>query len=91
MYIGKGLNYFSNLKVAEFKMEAGSLKVGDEIFVTGPTTGLVKSKVVEIRVDLKPVNETVKGETFSIKLEDKIRRSDKLFKIIDASEARQRK
>ncbi|HBL74952.1 MAG: collagenase [Bacteroidetes bacterium GWF2_42_66] len=90
MYIGKGLNYLPNIQVAEFKMEAGSLKVGDEIYVTGPTTGIVKSKVAEIRVDLQPVQETVKGEIFSIKLEEKIRRSDKLFKIIDASEARQR-
>jgi len=91
IYIGKGLNYFSNLKVAEFKMEAGSLKLGDEIYVTGPTTGLVKSKVTEIRVDLKPVQETVKGEVFSIKLEEKIRRSDKLFKIVEASEVRRQK
>lgn len=90
MYIGKGLNYFSNIQVAEFKMEAGNLKVGDEIFVTGPTTGLVKSVVTEIRVNMKPVEETVKGDLFSIKLDQKIRRSDKLFKIIEASQARQR-
>lgn len=90
MYIGKGLNYFSNIQVAEFKMEAGNLKVGDEIFVTGPTTGLVKSVVAEIRVNMKPVEETVKGDLFSIKLDQKIRRSDKLFKIIEASQARQR-
>jgi len=91
MYIGKGLNYFSNLKVAEFKMETGSLKVGDEIYVTGPTTGIIKSTITEIRVDLKPVQETVKGEKFSIKLDEKIRRSDKLFKIIDARQVQQRK
>ncbi len=90
LYIGKGLNYLPKIGVGEFKMEAGSLKVGDEIYVTGPTTGIIKSKVTEIRVDLKPVEETVKGDIFSIKLEEKIRRSDKLFKIIDASEARQR-
>ena len=90
MYIGKGLNYFQNIQVAEFKMEAGNLKVGDEIYVTGPTTGLVKSTVTEIRVNLEPVQEAVKGDVFSIKLEEKIRRSDKLFKIIDASDARQR-
>ncbi len=90
MYIGKGLNYFSNLQVAEFKMEAGSLKVGDEIIVTGPTTGIVKAKVNEIRVKLEPVEEAVKGDLFSVKLDQKIRRSDKLFKVIDASQARQR-
>lgn len=82
VYIGKGMKYFSKLGVAEFLMETQSLKVGDEILITGPTTGAVFQTVEEIRVDLKPVQETVKGELFSIKVNDKIRPSDKLFKMI---------
>lgn len=82
VYIGKGIKYFSNIGVAEFLMETQSLKVGDEILITGPTTGAVSQIVDEIRVDLKPVQETIKGEKFSIKLTEKIRPSDKLFKII---------
>ncbi len=91
LYIGKGMNYFSKLKVAEFKMESGTLKVGDKILVTGPTTGVVEAKVEEIRVDLKPVEETKKGEFFSMQLDEKIRRSDKLYKIVGADEVHQRK
>lgn len=82
VYIGKGMKYFSKLGVAEFLMETQSLKVGDEILITGPTTGAVFQTVEEIRVDLKPVQETVKGELFSIKVNDKIRPSDKLFKMV---------
>lgn len=82
IYIGKGIKYFSNIGVAEFLMETQSLKVGDEILITGPTTGAVSQIVDEIRVDLKCVEETVKGEKFSIKVMDKIRPSDKLFKLI---------
>lgn len=82
VYIGKGIKYFSNIGVAEFLMETQSLKVGDEILVTGPTTGAVSQVVDEIRVDLKPIQETVKGEKFSIRLTEKIRPSDKLFKVI---------
>lgn len=89
VYIGKGLKYFSNIGVAEFLMETQSLKVGDEILITGPTTGAVTQIVEEIRVDLKPVEETVKGEKFSIKVTDKIRPSDKLFKIVDAKHVKQ--
>ncbi len=85
VYIGKGTNYFGNLGVAEFKMESFDLNVGDEILITGPTTGAVELTVDEIRVDLKPVNKTVKGELFSLKVPEKIRRSDKLYKIVDAS------
>jgi len=90
IYVAKGLNYLPNIGVGEFKMEVGSLKVGDEIYITGPTTGLVHSKIEEIRVDLKPVEEAVKGEVFSIKLDEKIRRSDKLYKLVEASEVKQR-
>lgn len=82
MYIAKGLKYFSNIGVAEFLLETQTLKVGDEILITGPTTGAVTQIVDEIRVDLKVVEETVKGEKFSIKVKEKIRPSDKLFKLI---------
>lgn len=82
VYIGKGVKYFSNIGVAEFLMESGSLRVGDEILITGPTTGAITLTADEIRVDLKPVEETVKGEHFSIRLTEKIRPSDKLFKLV---------
>ena len=61
------------------------LDVGDEILITGPTTGALFSTVEEIRVDLKPVQQTVKGEHFSIKTERKIRPSDKLYKWVDTT------
>jgi putative protease len=89
VYVGKGLNYFSNLKVAEFKLETGPLKVGDEIFITGPTTGLVKTTVTEIQIDKQSVNEAPKGSYISIPVDTKIRKSDKLYKIVDASEVKQ--
>lgn len=79
VYLAKGIRYFSNIGVAEFLMETGELHVGDEIIITGPTTGAIPLTVDEIRVDLKPVQKTVKGEHFSIKIADKIRPSDKIF------------
>ncbi len=84
MYIGKGTNYFPKIGVAEFVMETQSLKVGDEILITGPTTGVIKMIVPEIRVELEKVEETVKGDTFSLAVAQKIRRSDKLYKLVDA-------
>lgn len=82
-YIGKGMNYFSKINVAEFLCETGSLKIGDEILVTGPTTGVIHTIVKEIRVDLKNVNEANKGDLFSIPFDQAIRRSDKLYKWVD--------
>jgi putative protease len=82
VYIGKGTNYFSNLSVAEFVVETGSLKVGDEIIITGPTTGVIETKVPEIRVDLANVDEVTKGLRFSMPINKHIRRSDKLYKVV---------
>lgn len=79
VYAAKGVRYFPNIGVAEFKMESGELHVGDEIVITGPTTGAIITKVEEIRVDLKSVERTVKGESFSIKVGQKIRPSDRLY------------
>lgn len=79
VYAAKGIRYFGKLGVAEFLVEAGEVCVGDEIVITGPTTGAVMTTVEEIRVDLKPVEKAVKGEHFSIKTDTKIRPSDKLF------------
>ncbi|NQU86770.1 MAG: U32 family peptidase [Mariniphaga sp.] len=90
LYIGKGTNYFTNIKVAEFKLETANLKIGDEIIITGPTTGVIQTTVEEIRVELNPVEEAKKGECFSIRIEEKIRRADKLFKLVNASEIKER-
>lgn len=79
VYIAKGIRYFSKIEVAEFQMESGELHVGDEVIITGPTTGAVPVTIEEIRVDLKPVEMTKKGERFSFKISEKIRPSDKMF------------
>ena len=78
-YAAKGIRYFSRLGVGEFLMEAGELHVGDEIVITGPTTGALILTVSEIRVGLKSVDKAVKGESFSIPVPEKIRPSDRLY------------
>ncbi|MDR2496080.1 MAG: U32 family peptidase [Tannerellaceae bacterium] len=82
VYIAKGIKYFGGLGVAEFEMEAQSLRKGDEILITGPTTGAVMQTVDEIRVELLPVEETRKGDRFSIKVNTKVRPSDKMYKLV---------
>lgn len=81
VYVAKGIKYFDKLGVAEFEMESGVLQVGDEILITGPTTGALMQTIDEIRVALKPVQKTVKGERFSIRTDTKIRPSDRLYKM----------
>ena len=85
IYVGKGIRYFSNIGVAEFLVEAAELNVGDKLLVTGPTTGALFATLEEARVDLEPVQNVKKGERFSMKL-DKIRPSDKLYKLVSVDE-----
>lgn len=81
VYVGKCTNFFQKIGVAEFLLEASGLSVGDEILVTGETTGAYQDVVEEIRVDLKPVEHVGKGTFFSIKTKQLIRRNDKLYKM----------
>lgn len=78
-YAAKGVRYFSNIGVAEFLVESGEVKVGDEVVITGPTTGAIILTVDELRVDLKSVEKAVKGDSFSMKVPSKIRPSDRLY------------
>ena len=83
-YLGRGSNYFPNIGVGEFIMETKSLKLGDDVLITGPTTGVLEMKVEELRLNDIPVEEVKKGDRFSMKVKQKIRRSDRLFKWKDA-------
>ncbi len=79
-YVAKGVKYYSRLGVGEFVMEAGELHVGDEIVITGPTTGALMITVDDIQVDCHSVPVARKGDAFSIPVPAKIRPSDRLYR-----------
>lgn len=91
IYAGKCTNYFTNLMVAEFKLETLNLKTGDEIIITGPTTGVVQTTVKEIRVELQSVEEGLKGQQISVPVDTKLRRADKLFKLVDSKQLKEKR
>lgn len=79
-YVAKGVKYFSGLGVGEFFMEGAELCRGDEVVITGPTTGALIITVDDIRVDGRSVERAVKGDAFSIAVPAKIRPSDRLYR-----------
>lgn len=86
VYVGKGMKYYSKLGVAEFLVETKfGIEKGDDIIIMGPTTGVVELKVEEMQVDCKSVERCERGTAFSIAVPCKIRPSDKLYKMVDAS------
>lgn len=78
-YAAKAMRWFSKIGVGEFLMEADELKTGDEVVITGPTTGALIFKVEELRFDLQPVENVKKGQLFSMPVPAKVRPSDKLY------------
>lgn len=86
IYLGKVVNYFSRLRVAEIKLETGNLDKGDDILIIGPTTGVIEHRVEEIRVEDKLTGQSLKGESCSIPVASFLRRSDKIYKWVDADE-----
>lgn len=82
VYVGKGVKYFSKLGVAEFTCEACEFSVGDKMLITGPTTGVMYVTVEEIHDDTHAVQTAQKGTRVSFRVPDKVRPSDKLFKLV---------
>ncbi|HRN41085.1 MAG TPA: peptidase U32 family protein [Vicingus sp.] len=83
-FLGQGVKYFPKINVAEFKMETHSLSVGDKVLITGPTTGVIEMEIKELRVDNISVEKVEKGINFSTPIDQMIRPSDKLYKVIEA-------
>jgi putative protease len=86
IYLGKGNKYFTKIGVAEFQIESHTLKKGDAILITGPTTGVIETTVDEIHTSSGPVEQAVKGDFCSFRLDTPIRKSDKLYKLVSAAE-----
>jgi putative protease len=84
VYVGKALKHFGKLGVTEFLVETQSIKQGDELLITGPSTGAIFLTADDIRVNLQTVPEAVKGDRFSIKTPEKIRPNDQLYKMVKA-------
>jgi putative protease len=82
VYLGKGVHYFQKAGIGEFKMEAYDVAVGDTILITGPTTGAQEMKVKEMYVNDMQANSATKGDEVTLKLDFRIRKSDKLYKIV---------
>ncbi|MFN8344885.1 MAG: peptidase U32 family protein [Spirosomataceae bacterium] len=85
IYVGKGVKYFEKIGVGEFLLEANEISQGDNLIITGPTTGYVELKADGIRsVEGNAIEKAGKGTAISMPVAEKIRPSDKLYKVVDA-------
>lgn len=85
VYVGKVVNFYKKLSVAEVAVEASTLSVGEEIFFLGATTGVAEQPLTELHgPDGKPCEKVVQGELCAIHTPGVIRRGDQLYKFVDA-------
>lgn len=82
-YAGKVTNFFSNISVAEVKLESHGINVGDVLVISGPTTGVVEFELNEIHLDEQPAGAAAKGQVCSIVVPELARRGDKVFLMIE--------
>ncbi len=78
-FIGRVTNYFRKSNIAELIIDTGEIKIGDDLFVTGDNTGVIKFKLENFY--LNDVSGTVakKGDIITIPVSQRLRINDKLF------------
>ena len=77
--IGEVFSYYSKIGVAAIKL-MGVLKRGDKIRIKGHTTDL-EQRVNGMQIEHKSVEKAKKGDDLGIKVDDRVRPGDKLYKV----------
>lgn len=83
--IGKVVNYYNRIRVAELKIW-DDLSLGDEIMIQGPTTGSITHVIDSMQIDGKAIEKAVKGSNVAIAIDEKLRESDYVYKLIPREE-----
>ena len=78
--IGFVSNYYSKISVAAIEITDGTVSLGDTLHFLGQTTNF-ESKVSSMQIEHKSVVEAKKGDSVGVKIPEKARRGDKVYKI----------
>jgi translation elongation factor EF-Tu-like GTPase len=80
--IGIVEHFFTNVGVAAIKITSGELKIGDTIHIVGAHTDL-KQKIHSMQINRVPVKSVKTGDDVGIKLTDRVRENDAVYKVKD--------
>ena len=80
--IGKAEHYYTKSKIAQFLIQNNELSIGDEILISGPTTGEQKLTVTELFANGNLCETAKVGDQITFETPFRIRLSDKLYKIL---------
>ncbi|NQT68958.1 MAG: translation elongation factor-like protein [Desulfobacteraceae bacterium] len=79
--IGFVSNYFGKISVAAIEITDGTVSVGDTLHFLGHTTDF-ESTVHSMQIEHKSVTEAKKGDSVGVKVPEKVRERDKVYKIV---------
>jgi putative protease len=83
VHLGHVNKYFSKIGVAELDIDAGDLRTGQQLLITGKTTGAVNFAADEIRLDGKKVDFASKGSIVSVSVPEKVRMNDLIYLLVE--------
>jgi putative protease len=77
--VGRVTHYYGKVGAAVIEIQAGDLRVGDTIRIRGKTTDF-SQQVESMEVDRKPVQSAGPGQLVGIKVRERVREEDRVFK-----------
>ena len=80
--IGDVIKYFGKIGVAAIRLSEGSLKVGDTIHIVGHTTDVTQA-IDSVQIENKNVQEAGPGADIGIKVKDRVRERDVVYKVVE--------
>ena len=82
IYLAKATKYYPNINVAEFLLETGTIRTGEELMIIGRNTGSDKIILEELIVNGVKQSEANKGDKITFPFPKTLKSNDKLYKII---------
>lgn len=82
VHIGRVVHYYGKIKVAEIEIQAKQkLRLGEQIIVEGPKTGVYEQTVNSMQVNHQPIKRAGQGDRIAIKLDKTVRKNDQVYKL----------
>ncbi len=80
--VGVIVKFFAKPSVAAIEITRGSIKRGDILKYKGHTTDFTE-EVKSMEIDNQPVDEAKVGDMIGVKVEERVREKDKVYKVVD--------
>jgi translation elongation factor EF-1alpha len=80
--VGVIVKFFAKPSVAAIEVSSGTIKVGDVLKYQGHTTDFTE-EVASMELDNQPIEEAKVGDLVGIKVKERVRENDKVYKVVE--------